>query len=101
RAGSATVSEISALGIPAVYVPYAVGNGEQRLNAASAVAAGAAMLLEDGSFTAQTVRESVVPLLGDQARIDEMATAAENVGIRTGTENVIALIDRALDASAR
>ncbi len=37
RAGAATVSEISALGIPAVYVPYAVGNGEQALNAASAV----------------------------------------------------------------
>src|SRR5690606_24516537 len=47
RAGSATVSEISALGIPAVYVPYAVGNGEQRLNAAAAVDAGAAILLDD------------------------------------------------------
>src|SRR5690606_31153639 len=44
RAGSATVSEISALGMPAVYVPYSVGNGEQRLNAGSAVAAGAALL---------------------------------------------------------
>ncbi|HWS51130.1 MAG TPA: UDP-N-acetylglucosamine--N-acetylmuramyl-(pentapeptide) pyrophosphoryl-undecaprenol N-acetylglucosamine transferase, partial [Microbacterium sp.] len=40
RSGAATVSEISALGLPALYVPYSVGNGEQRLNAASAVAAG-------------------------------------------------------------
>lgn len=98
RAGSATVSEISALGIPAVYVPYAVGNGEQRLNAASAVAAGAALLLDDGTFTGDTVRQAIIPLLADRDRIATMASAAEHVGTRTGTENVIAMIDRALSA---
>ncbi|GAB3633736.1 undecaprenyldiphospho-muramoylpentapeptide beta-N-acetylglucosaminyltransferase [Microbacterium shaanxiense] len=99
RAGSATVSEISALGIPAVYVPYAVGNGEQRLNAASAVAAGAATLLEDGGFTGETVRAAVVPMLADRERIERMARAAEHVGTRTGTENVVAMIDHALRAA--
>lgn len=100
RAGSATVSEISALGIPAVYVPYAVGNGEQRLNAASAVAAGAALLLDDATFTGDIVREEIVPLLGDRERIAAMASAAEHVGTRSGTENVIAMIDRALSAGS-
>lgn len=98
RAGAATVSEVSALGIPAVYVPYAVGNGEQRLNAASAVASGAAILLEDGGFTGDSVRETIVPLLVDAERSARMAAAAEHVGTRTGTENVIAMIDRALRA---
>ena len=96
RSGAATVSEISALGIPALYVPYSVGNGEQRLNAASAVAAGAAELLDDATFDGDAVRRIVVPLLGDDERIARMAAAAENAGTRTGTENVIALIDRAL-----
>ncbi|WP_193596325.1 UDP-N-acetylglucosamine--N-acetylmuramyl-(pentapeptide) pyrophosphoryl-undecaprenol N-acetylglucosamine transferase [Microbacterium sp. YJN-G] len=96
RAGSATVSEISALGMPAVYVPYAVGNGEQRLNAASAVSAGAAQLLDDASFDGDVVRTQIVPLLGDRARIDRMAQAAQGVGSRTGTEDLVALIDRAL-----
>lgn len=99
RSGSATVSEVSALGIPALYVPYSVGNGEQRLNAASAVAAGAAQLLDDATFDGDAVRRLVVPLLGDRARIDRMAVAAEQVGTRTGTENVIALVDRALGAA--
>ncbi|WP_243226033.1 glycosyltransferase [Microbacterium sp. CIAB417] len=96
RSGAATVSEISALGLPALYVPYSVGNGEQRLNAASAVAAGAAVLLDDATFSGDTVREVVVPLLGDADRIRAMADAAERVGTRAGTENVIALVDRAL-----
>ncbi|MDT0157533.1 UDP-N-acetylglucosamine--N-acetylmuramyl-(pentapeptide) pyrophosphoryl-undecaprenol N-acetylglucosamine transferase [Microbacterium sp. ARD32] len=96
RSGAATVSEISALGLPALYVPYAVGNGEQRLNAASAVAAGAAELLDDASFDGDAVRLRVLPLLADPDRIARMADAAQRVGTRSGTENLIALIDRAL-----
>jgi UDP-N-acetylglucosamine--N-acetylmuramyl-(pentapeptide) pyrophosphoryl-undecaprenol N-acetylglucosamine transferase len=96
RSGAATVSEISALGLPALYVPYSVGNGEQRLNAGSAVAAGAAVLLDDATFSGDTVREVVVPLLGDRDRIAAMAAAAQRVGTRSGTDNVIALIDRAV-----
>ncbi|MGC5169664.1 UDP-N-acetylglucosamine--N-acetylmuramyl-(pentapeptide) pyrophosphoryl-undecaprenol N-acetylglucosamine transferase [Micromonospora sp. DT81.3] len=96
RAGAATVSEISALGIPAIYVPYAVGNGEQRLNARSAIEAGAAVLLEDAGFTADRVRSDVIPLLTDRGRIDAMAAAAASIGTRTGTENVIAMVDEAL-----
>lgn len=99
RSGAATVSEVSALGIPALYVPYSVGNGEQRLNAASAVAAGAARLLDDATFDGDAVRSIVIPILKDPQRLAEMAVAAEKVGTRTGTENVIALVDRALAAS--
>ncbi|GAB3598732.1 UDP-N-acetylglucosamine--N-acetylmuramyl-(pentapeptide) pyrophosphoryl-undecaprenol N-acetylglucosamine transferase [Microbacterium tumbae] len=102
RSGAATVSEISALGLPAVYVPYSVGNGEQRLNAASSVAAGAAILLDDPTFTGDVVRSTVIPLLKDPERIAAMAAAAGRIGTRSGTENVIAMIDRAVaDASAR
>jgi UDP-N-acetylglucosamine--N-acetylmuramyl-(pentapeptide) pyrophosphoryl-undecaprenol N-acetylglucosamine transferase len=96
RAGAATVSEISALGIPAVYVPYAVGNGEQALNASGAVRAGAARLIPDAEFTAQRLRTEVVPLLTDSAALARMEAATAGVGTRHGTENVIALIDEAL-----
>ena len=96
RSGAATVSEMSALGIPAVYVPYAVGNGEQARNAASAVAAGAARIIPDAGFTADRVRAEIVPLLSDAAALERMRRAAASVGIRTGTENLIALIDEAL-----
>lgn len=96
RSGAATVSEISALGIPAIYVPYAVGNGEQRLNAAAAVDAGAALLIDDAQLTPERVRDEVVPLLGDAPRRAAMQRAAEQVGSRTGTEDLIALADRAL-----
>ncbi|CAI9392166.1 glycosyltransferase [Microbacterium sp. T2.11-28] len=96
RAGAATVSEISALGIPAVYVPYAVGNGEQALNAASAVRAGAARLIPDAEFTADRLRTEVVPLLQDGSALAQMRERASGVGTRRGTENVIEMIDAAI-----
>ncbi|MGX1702328.1 undecaprenyldiphospho-muramoylpentapeptide beta-N-acetylglucosaminyltransferase [Microbacterium sp. NPDC055357] len=96
RAGAATVSEISALGIPAVYVPYAVGNGEQALNAGSAVRAGAARLIADAEFTPDRVRSEIVPLLADGATREQMREAASRIGTRRGTENVVALVDEAL-----
>ena len=96
RAGAATVSEISALGIPAVYVPYAVGNGEQAQNAADSVRRGAAILIPDSELTGDRVRSEIISLLHDRTRQQAMRDAAQNAGIRQGTQNMITLIDRVL-----
>lgn len=100
RSGSATVSELSALGIPAVYVPYAVGNGEQALNARGVVAAGGARLIDDREFTARAVTERVLPLLGDPAERARMTASAAAFGTRDGTDRLLALVEQAISASA-
>lgn len=95
RSGAATVSEVTALGIPAIYVPYAVGNGEQALNAAGAVRAGAARIIPDADFTPERVRAEIVPLLADEGELDRMRRAAGTIGTREGAANVVALLDAA------
>lgn len=95
RAGAATVSEMSALGIPAVYIPYPVGNGEQRFNAADAVRAGGALLVDDAEFTPEWVRETLIPLLRDTTRVHDMAVQSRLMGSLDGTERLLALIDAA------
>ena len=79
RSGAGTVAEMEALGLPCVYVPLPIGNGEQRLNAADHVAAGGAQLFADKDFTADVVRNTVFPLLGS-ARLDGMASASRQLG---------------------
>ncbi len=101
RAGTGTVLETAALGIPAVFVPYAVGNGEQARNAREAVEAGGAILIEDAAFTPLAVRETLVPLLSDRARIAGMAAAMVSVGVPDGTDRTVALLDAALASGAR
>ncbi|WP_207457831.1 UDP-N-acetylglucosamine--N-acetylmuramyl-(pentapeptide) pyrophosphoryl-undecaprenol N-acetylglucosamine transferase [Herbiconiux sp. SYSU D00978] len=100
RAGAATVSELSALGMPAVYIPYPVGNGEQRYNAKDALEAGGAILVEDAEFTPEWVRERLVPLLTDPQRIAAMASKAGGVGAIDGTDRMVALVDEALSAAS-
>lgn len=96
RAGSATVAELSVLGIPSVLVPYPVGNGEQRFNAADLVAAGGALLVEDARFTPEFVRGELVVLLADAPRLARMRSAASGVGIPDGAERLVALIRKAV-----
>lgn len=96
RAGSTTVSELSALGVPAILVPYAVGNGEQSKNAADLVAAGGAVLVGDSDFTEQWVVEHVIPLLHNEQALTEMSANARRVGMRDGTARLYDLVQDAL-----
>jgi UDP-N-acetylglucosamine--N-acetylmuramyl-(pentapeptide) pyrophosphoryl-undecaprenol N-acetylglucosamine transferase len=97
RSGAGTVSEISALGLPAVYVPYPVGNGEQRFNARDAIAAGAARIVEDALVTPEWVRGELLPLLGDDETLAAMAAAAAATGVRDGADR---MLDLALESLA-
>ena len=94
RAGAGTVSELAALGIPAVYVPLPVGNGEQRLNAQPVVAAGGGLLVPDAQLDAAWVARVLVPLLADRTRLAAMADAARSVGRTDGAARVVDLVER-------
>jgi UDP-N-acetylglucosamine--N-acetylmuramyl-(pentapeptide) pyrophosphoryl-undecaprenol N-acetylglucosamine transferase len=78
RAGANTVTEFAAVGLPAVYVPYPVGNGEQWLNAKPVVDAGGGILLADADLSSQWVRENVVPLLADPDNADKLAAMGKS-----------------------
>ena len=62
RAGANTVCELTAVGLPAVYVPLPIGNGEQRFNAADVVAAGGGVLVDDVVLTPEWVDSQLLPL---------------------------------------
>ncbi|MEL0626993.1 UDP-N-acetylglucosamine--N-acetylmuramyl-(pentapeptide) pyrophosphoryl-undecaprenol N-acetylglucosamine transferase [Salinibacterium amurskyense] len=96
RAGTSTVAELTGLGIPAIYVPYPVGNGEQKYNARTAVDAGAAILVADSQFVPQWVSSELVPMLRKRALIADMAARASTVGSLDGTDRMLELVDLAL-----
>jgi UDP-N-acetylglucosamine:LPS N-acetylglucosamine transferase len=77
RAGSSTLAEVTALGVPMVVVPYPHAAGHQKANARQLVDAGAARLIEDGDFDAAA-------LLGAAALIDDpLAYPAMSAAART------------------
>lgn len=92
RAGAATVSEVAAVGLPAVFAPLPHGNGEQRKNAAELVDAGAAIMVEDGQLTADWLLAEVIPLLQDAGRLRKMSLATVPLGVRDADERMANLI---------
>ena len=79
RAGSNTVTEVSGVGLPAIYVPLPIGNGEQALNARPVVDAGGGLLVADAALTPEWVVASVPGLLTDRDRLAAMGAAARGV----------------------
>lgn len=96
RSGAATVSEFACVGLPAVFVPYPVGNGEQRLNAADLVDSGAAIICLDADFTPKFVESVLIPLLSNQDKIEHMSELAEKSAIRDGAERLLNLVNGVL-----
>ncbi|NLU82921.1 undecaprenyldiphospho-muramoylpentapeptide beta-N-acetylglucosaminyltransferase [Rhodococcus sp. HNM0569] len=88
RSGAMTVAEVSAVGLPAVYVPLPHGNGEQELNAKPVVAAGGGMIVADRDLTPAFVVSTVVPLLTDPERLTATGHAAAGAGHRTAATEV-------------
>ncbi|GAA1401114.1 MULTISPECIES: undecaprenyldiphospho-muramoylpentapeptide beta-N-acetylglucosaminyltransferase [Oerskovia] len=99
RSGAGTVSELAALGIPAVYVPLPIGNGEQRLNAAPVVRAGGGILVDDDAFTAAWVAQNVPALVADGDRLRTMASLASRAGIQDAAARVADLVAQAAGGS--
>ena len=88
RSGAMTVAELTAVGLPAVYVPLPIGNGEQRLNALPVVNAGGGLIVDDADLSPGYVAGAVVDLLTDAGRLQTMTAAAALAGHRDAARRV-------------
>lgn len=93
RAGAATVCEVTALGLPALYVPLPHGNGEQAVNAKQAVEAGAATLVRDEDLTGPALELAGEQMVLDPRTATRMREAAATVGIRDGATRLADMIE--------
>jgi UDP-N-acetylglucosamine--N-acetylmuramyl-(pentapeptide) pyrophosphoryl-undecaprenol N-acetylglucosamine transferase len=75
RAGSSTLAEVAAFGLPMVVVPYPHAAGHQRRNAEEMVRSGAARLVEDADFDASALLD-VAAIIDNRKEHDAMAAAA-------------------------
>jgi len=89
RSGALTVSELAAVGRPAILVPYPYAvDDHQRANARFLVDADAACMIADNALSAQGLATMLRPLLGDPAARARMAANARRVGRPRAAEQV-------------
>jgi UDP-N-acetylglucosamine--N-acetylmuramyl-(pentapeptide) pyrophosphoryl-undecaprenol N-acetylglucosamine transferase len=97
RAGAMTCAELTAVGLPGVYVPLPHGNGEQRFNAAPIVDFGGGIMVSDAELRPAWIHDFVIPLLTNQRRLRTMSARAADLGRRDADEK---LVDMIVEAAA-
>jgi UDP-N-acetylglucosamine--N-acetylmuramyl-(pentapeptide) pyrophosphoryl-undecaprenol N-acetylglucosamine transferase len=91
RAGSSTLAEVTALGIPSVIVPYPHAAGHQVANARVLAGSGAARLVADEDFDADAL-VAAADLLADEGTLAAMSIAARTFGRPGAAAAVAALV---------
>lgn len=94
RAGAITCAELTAVGLPAAYVPLPIGNGEQRLNASRIVDAGGGLMVDDTALDGEWIRTNLVPLLRDPDRVADMSESATRLALRDADVTLARLVGR-------
>ena len=89
RAGSATIFEIAAFGIPAIVIPLPESaNDHQRANAYSFAENGAATVIEESNLLPGILQNEVKKILSDDALREKMSAAAKQFFVPDAAERI-------------
>jgi UDP-N-acetylglucosamine--N-acetylmuramyl-(pentapeptide) pyrophosphoryl-undecaprenol N-acetylglucosamine transferase len=92
RSGASSLTEAAAVGLPAVFVPLPIGNGEQTLNARTVVDAGGALMVGNDALTPEWVRATIPGLAADSDRLARMGAAAAALVPRDADEALARIV---------
>ena len=89
RAGGMTVSEVTACGIPAIFIPLPAAVGNNQVNNAESVAdAGAAIVLEQDKLSPEKLVESLYRIITDRETYQQMQTASRKLGHPNASQTI-------------
>ena len=95
RAGAITLSEITALGKPAILIPSPyVAENHQYHNAMTLKRAGAAEIIEEKDLTGKRLIEAVDRLIENKTRLQKMSENAKKIAITDANERIYEVIMR-------
>ena len=93
RSGASTVAELAAAGKPSLLVPFPrAADDHQRKNAEAMVAAGAATLLLEEEITPERLTGTLVNLLQDRVRLEQMSVAAKSLAHPDASRRIAAMV---------
>lgn len=102
RSGASTVADVSIVGRPAIWVPYAGAiRDEQAANARQMVEAGAAEMMRETDFEVAPLTARLTALLSDGQGMLKMAQAALACGVPDATERLVELVENLAEAKQK
>lgn len=93
RAGATTIAEITALGLPTIFVPSPnVTADHQTKNAQALVDIGAAKMIKDVDLTADIMLASISEIFSDEELYQAMSIASEKAGVPDASDRLYQLV---------
>ena len=93
RAGATTIAEITALGLPTIFVPSPnVTADHQTKNAQALVDIGAAKMIKDIELTADTMLASISEIFSDEELYQAMSVASKKAGVPDASDRLYQLV---------
>lgn len=93
RAGATTIAEITALGLPTIFVPSPnVTADHQTKNAQALVDIGAAMMISDAKLTADTMLASISEIFSNEELYHAMSVASKKAGVPDASDRLYKLV---------
>jgi UDP-N-acetylglucosamine--N-acetylmuramyl-(pentapeptide) pyrophosphoryl-undecaprenol N-acetylglucosamine transferase len=97
RAGATTIAEITAVGIPAILIPYPyAADNHQYWNAMELVSNGGGYLLQQLDLTPEKIVELITDLFNNHEKYDRMKMFNKGTGMPNAAMNVVDNICRVI-----
>ncbi len=100
RAGAGTCAEIEAMGIPTIFIPLSIGNGEQIANAERYVTHGSAKILLNINLTPQDLLSNILEVNKSFTEISRLAIANKSSKLSAASD-FVDLIDNEIFRSRK
>jgi len=102
RAGGSTIAELTAVGRPAILVPFPHGHaGEQIANAEAVAEAGGAWLIPEQAFTPEALAVRLESLMALPSTLTKTAAAARAWGTVTASDNLADCVCEVIGAAPK
>lgn len=90
RAGAIGLSELAACGIPAILIPYPYATANhQEHNAEAFAKKNAAIVIKDKELTGERLYNTILSLIDDKEKLEQMSVATKTIGRANATENIV------------
>ena len=97
RAGAITLSEIQAMGKPAILIPSPnVAENHQYHNAMALVNAGAAEIIEESELSGETLMKTVDKMLLDPEKLKTISENSRKMAITDANERIYSIVKKTL-----
>jgi UDP-N-acetylglucosamine--N-acetylmuramyl-(pentapeptide) pyrophosphoryl-undecaprenol N-acetylglucosamine transferase len=102
RAGASTMAELTAMGRPAILVPFAAATDDhQTANARAFAAAGAGIVLPEPEFTPARLAGALLGFLASPEALEAAAAAARSLGVPEATSRLADLVEAEIGRHAK